>query len=56
MMAGTLLARDLILAPTEWRGQPAWALESARLRVVTREIAPLGDLLEYVADEPGRAA
>jgi len=34
-MTGTLLARDLILAPTEWRGQPAWALESARLRVVT---------------------
>jgi len=34
-MTGTLLARDLILAPTEWRGQPAWVLESARLRVVT---------------------
>jgi hypothetical protein len=26
---------DITLTPSEWRGQPAWALESARLRVVT---------------------
>lgn len=26
---------DITLSPSEWRGQPAWALESARLRVVT---------------------
>ncbi|MEP0761720.1 MAG: DUF5107 domain-containing protein, partial [Chloroflexota bacterium] len=26
---------DITLSPSEWRGQPAWTLESARLRVVT---------------------